>query len=203
MNLRSFIKTLTAKIPFQGSLKFHEPMSRHTTLKTGGPADLWIRPWNRLFPTWTKTLLEAAETEGIPVFFLGRGANLLVSDKGIRGIVLDTGSWQSGSAGLLRSPLKSPFISPSKTPLVEEKEEGDLSVKVLSGSSVDDLADYLAARSLSGLEFLAGMPGSVGGAVWMNARCYGKSVSDVLMETEILDENRCILSIPFFGGLWL
>ena len=71
------------------------------------------------------------------------------------------------------------------------------SVSVLSGTSVDGLTSRLAERGLSGLEFLAGMPGSVGGAVWMNARCYEKSVSDVLLETEILDENCHRQRVPF------
>jgi UDP-N-acetylmuramate dehydrogenase len=182
MDLRKFIKDLNGKTPFSGSLKFNEPMSRHTTFKTGGPADLWVRPGKRVFITWTASLLKAAEAENIPVFILGKGANLLVSDKGIRGIILDTGSWK----GARKIAAK-----------VEEGGKGAVSVHVLSGTSVDWLIDWLAARRLSGLEFLAGMPGSVGGALWMNARCYEKSVSDGLIETEILDENRNILSVPF------
>ena len=172
MDLRSFIKKVNAKTPFSGSLKFHEPMSRHTTFKCGGPADLLVRPGKKAFLNWSAALLEAAEAEGIPVFILGMGANLLVSDKGIRGLVLDTASWKG-------------------------VQSGKQTVKVLSGSPVNRLTDWLASRGLSGLEFLAGMPGSVGGALWMNARCYGKSVSDVLLETEILDENRKVISLPY------
>jgi UDP-N-acetylmuramate dehydrogenase len=80
-----------------------------------------------------------------------------------------------------------------------EKGEGNSSllVKALSGTLVDSLTQRLADQGLSGLEFLAGMPGSVGGAVWMNARCYEKSVSSVLAETEILDENFETVTIPF------
>ena len=184
MDLRSFIKKINAKTPFSGSLKFREPMSRHTTFKTGGPADLLVRPAKTVFPVWAAALLEAAEQEGIPVFTMGKGANLLVSDKGIRGIVLDTGSWKGAEK--------------------EEKESGKwgmvngtLSVKALSGTTVDRLCDWLARRNLAGLEFLAGMPGSIGGAVWMNARCYEKSVNDVLVETEILDESRRTLTVPY------
>jgi UDP-N-acetylmuramate dehydrogenase len=178
MDLRKFIKDLNGKTSFSGSLKFHEPMSVHTTFRTGGPADLWVRPGKRIFMPWTASLLKAAGAEGIPVFILGKGAKLLVSDKGIRGIVLDTGSWK----GAVK---------------IEEGDKAAPSVKVLSGTSVDWLVDWLGLRSLSGLEFLAGMPGSVGGALWMNARCYEKSVSDVLIETEVLDENQNILLVPF------
>jgi UDP-N-acetylmuramate dehydrogenase len=114
-----------------------------------------------LFPGVTGRLLRRAEEAGLPVFILGGGANLLVSDKGIRGIVLDTGGW-NGVRG-----------------------EGELYVR--SGTTVEEMTAYAAAKGLSGLEFLAGMPGTLGGALWMNARCYEKSLSDVLVETEILD----------------
>ena len=177
MDLHKFIKKVNAKTPFSGSLKFDESMSRHTTFRTGGPADLWVRPKKAIFAVWTAALLEAAEYEGIPVFILGKGANLLVSDKGIRGIVLDTGFWKGAYK--------------------EEGKGGAISVRALSGTSVDWLCNWLAWRNLSGLEFLAGMPGSVGGALYMNARCYDKSVSDVLAETEVLDKNRGIVSVPF------
>ena len=179
MDLRNFIKKLNAKNSFSGSIKFDEQMSKHTTFKTGGPADLWVRPAKPVFVNWTASLLRLAGAEGIQVFVLGKGANLLVSDRGIRGIVLDTGSWKGFEEKL------------------ETQDSGFFSVKALSGNSVDRLVDRLAAKNLSGLEFLAGMPGSVGGAVWMNARCYEKSVSDVLIETEILDENFAVISVPF------
>jgi UDP-N-acetylmuramate dehydrogenase len=147
-------------------------MAAHTTFKAGGPADVWVRPQAEGFPEYAAALLRAARAEGIPVFILGGGANLVVSDKGIRGIVLDMTGWQ----GLVM---------------------GEGRVTVRSGTAVNRLVDDLAALGWGGLEFLAGMPGTAGGAVWMNARCYEKSVSDVLAETEILDENREIQRIPF------
>jgi UDP-N-acetylmuramate dehydrogenase len=108
----------------------------------------------------------------IPLFILGGGANLVVADRGIRGIVLDTTGWTGwdfseapGSGGRL------------------------VSMTVRSGTAADAAADAAAERGWGGLEFLAGMPGSIGGAVWMNARCYEKQVSDALLRTEILDES--------------
>jgi UDP-N-acetylmuramate dehydrogenase len=163
---------------FSGFLCFDEPMSAHCTFKAGGKADVWVRPDKLIFPLYTAKLLKIAGEEGIPVFVLGAGANVLVSDRGFRGIVLATGSWEG-------------------TEETEKEGEGAFSVKALSGTRIDDLVDDLATRGLSGLEFLAGMPGSVGGAVWMNARCYGKSVSDALLETEILNENFEREKIPF------
>ena len=183
MDLRDFIKSVNEKTPFKGLIKYNEPMFKHTSFRTGGEADVLIRPGKTVFPSWTATMLSEAKSNGIPVFILGGGANLLVSDKGIRGIVLDTGSWR----GMVRC-----------------NTVGDVcKIKVLSGTIVDNLTDILASRGFSGMEFLAGMPGSVGGAVWMNARCYEKSISDVLMDTEIvdftnsIDENFNIRVIPF------
>jgi len=159
------------KSPF--SIRYNEPMSRHTTFKIGGMADVWVRPARDIFPEYSAELLKAAEAEGIPVFILGAGANIVVRDGGIRGIVLDTGAYR----GIGKREERSDGVGAS------------FSVSVLAGTSVDGLSSRLADRGLSGLEFLAGMPGSTGGAVWMNARCYEKSVSDVLLETEILDEK--------------
>ncbi|GHV69977.1 UDP-N-acetylenolpyruvoylglucosamine reductase [Spirochaetia bacterium] len=156
--------------PFSGEIRFDEPMARHTSFRVGGPADCWVRPGGE-FPAYAPRLLAEARREDIPVFILGGGANLLVGDRGIRGIVLDTGRW----AG----------FSPENS----RENGGECIVRVCSGSSVDEITAAAAEKSLGGLEFLAGMPGSVGGAVWMNARCYEKEVADVLVETEFLDES--------------
>ena len=180
--LQKFMEKINSEGKFKGLIKYDEAMSEHCTFKAGGPADVWVRPGKAVFKSYAARLLGAAKQEGIPVFILGAGANILVSDRGIRGIVLDTGSW----AGSL------PVIHRDNSPNFDES-----AVCALSGTQVDKLVDSLARRGLSALEFLGGMPGSVGGAVWMNARCYEKSISDVLLETEILDENYEIQKIPF------
>jgi len=145
-------------------VRFNEPMSRHTTFKVGGPADIWLRAHGDSFPAFCAELIFRARREGIPVFILGGGANIVVSDKGIRGIVLDMGAWEGESVCA---------------------DEGELVLK--SGTIIDDAVDIAAASGLGGLEFLAGMPGTVGGAVWMNARCYGKEIADVLSWVEYID----------------
>ena len=166
-------------------IRYDEPMSRHSTFKVGGRADVWVRPGKDIFPGYAANLLKNAKLEGIPVFILGAGANIVVSDRGIRGIVLDTGAFRGiGKREDRKVPQAEEFEA-----LKAQRNTAFFSVSVLSGTSVDGLSSRLAERGLSGLEFLAGMPGSVGGAVWMNARCYEKSVSDVLIETEILDED--------------
>jgi UDP-N-acetylmuramate dehydrogenase len=171
LTLQRFIEKINSQTGFTGFLSFDEPMSWHTTFRVGGPADLFIRPEGGMFPEYAALLRESARNEGIPLFVLGGGANIVVADAGIRGIVLDTGGWRGVfSAGT------------------------DLSVR--AGTPVDDVVEAAAAAGLGGLEFLAGMPGAMGGAVWMNARCYGRSVSDALVETEIFDEFGARLRVP-------
>jgi UDP-N-acetylmuramate dehydrogenase len=143
-------------------IRYEEPMCEHTTFKVGGPADCWLCPRGENFPSFCVSLLSRAKDAKIPVFILGGGANIVVSDKGIRGIVLDMGAWNGIT-------------------LTEE----ELIVK--SGTTMDETAESASAFELSGLEFLAGMPGTIGGAVYMNARGFGTEISDVLSWTEILD----------------
>jgi len=154
-------KSLTEN-PCKTEIRYDEPMSGHTTFKVGGSADCWLQPEGESFPLFCASLLHNAAAAGIPVFVLGGGANIVVSDKGIRGIVLDTGAWKGCS-----------------------KDREELIVK--SGTAMDEASEYTASVNLCGLEFLAGIPGSIGGGVYMNARCYGREIADVLKWTEVID----------------
>jgi len=145
---------------------YEEPMARRCTFRVGGPADCLLRPSGEGFPAFAASLLSRVRDEGIPVFILGGGANIVVGDSGIRGVVLDTSGWVG----------------------CERLGEGLLRFR--SGTSMDEAALTAARAGLSGLEFLAGMPGSIGGAVWMNARCYGREAADALEETEGIDFSR-------------
>jgi UDP-N-acetylmuramate dehydrogenase len=151
-------------------------LSAHTTFKVGGPADVWIRPSADVFEDYAASLLTSARAEGTQVFILGGGANIVPQDAGFRGIVLDAG----GYAGLLA------------------EEPG--AATFAAGSPVDAAVETAAIRGWGGFEFLAGMPGSIGGAVYMNARCYETSVSDRLMETVVLELDDGVFrkrAIPF------
>ena len=159
------VDSCTKENPCDLDVRFEEPMSAHSTFKAGGLADCYLRPSGDGFPVFATALLAAARAEGVPVFILGGGANILAADEGVRGIVLDIGGW-AGETG---------------------QRQGDGVVEFRSGTVLDDAAEIAAGAGLSGLEFLAGMPGSIGGAVWMNARCYGCEIADVLYETEIID----------------
>jgi UDP-N-acetylmuramate dehydrogenase len=162
------IESCREKAPCDLEIRQNEPMSAHCTFKTGGPADFWLKPSCEGFPAFTAALLAVANVESVPVFFLGGGANILVADKGIRGIVLDTG----GLAGEVA---------------FSGKHDQQNQLQFRSGTSLDAAANISAEAGLSGLEFFAGMPGSIGGAVYMNARCYGQETADVLTETEVID----------------
>ena len=155
--VRNFLK----KINISGEIRENEPLRLHTTFKVGGPADLFIRP--RTAEEFV-AVLKAAREETLPFFILGGGANLLVSDRGIRGVTVDTSRLAE-----LRVEAGTLFAG--------------------AGLPVSAASEKAAEESLAGLEFIYAMPGSVGGALWMNARCYDFSVSDVLASVRYLDEN--------------
>jgi len=160
--IQKIIEQCLDKNPCKVDIRYNEPMKEHTTFKTGGPADCWLSPCGEGFVSFCASLLNCSRRAGIPVFVLGGGANIVVSDRGIRGIVLDINAWNGA--------------------LCANEEEFILK----SGTGIDQAANIAAAAGLAGLEFLAGMPGTIGGALWMNARCYGSEIADVLKWAEII-----------------
>jgi len=166
-NIRKIIEHSLELFPCDAGVRYKEPMSDHTTFKVGGPADCYLRPHGETFPGFCTELISQARKKNVPVFILGGGANIVVSDKGIRGIVLDMGAWRGQSVWALCA------------------EKDELIIK--SGTEIDQAVDIAVSPQLSGFEFLAGMPGTIGGAIWMNARCYSKEVSDILSWTEIIN----------------
>jgi len=165
--IKQIIEQCLKENPCEAEIRCNEPMKDHTTFKIGGPADVWISPDGEGFSGFCVSLLNRCLDQNIPLFVLGGGANIVVSDKGIRGIVLDMNAWRGESVWMLCAENKDELI-------------------LKSGTGIDEAADNACAAGLSGLEFLAGMPGTVGGALWMNARCYGKEISDVLSWAEVI-----------------
>lgn len=159
------VKKNRGKINIRGSLREDEPMAAHTTFRVGGPADLFAEPADA---EDLATLLGFCRDEGIPAFVLGGGANILVSDRGIRGMVITMSRFSTLS-------IESETLS------------------VGAGLPVSDAAAWCAERGYAGIHFLYAMPGSVGGAVWMNARCYDGEVFDVLEWVDLLtrDGREC------------
>jgi UDP-N-acetylmuramate dehydrogenase len=168
--IKEIINKCQKETPCEISVRYDEPMKDHTTFKVGGPADCWLCPAGEGFSSFCINILNSCRAEKIPVFILGGGANIVVSDKGIRGIVLDMSGWK----GEIRS------------------KENEIIFK--SGTSIDEAVDTACAAGLSGLEFLAGMPGTIGGAVWMNARCYESEIAEVLNWVEIISIEQATKS---------
>jgi UDP-N-acetylmuramate dehydrogenase len=177
------VRGVASAVRFSGELRRDEPMAGHTTFKVGGPAEVWARPSAECFSDFAAALMGKARALGIPLFILGGGANLVAADRGIPGIVLDTTAWTGWDFS-------------------EAPGSGGQAVfmRVRSGTPADAAADAAAERGWGGLEFLAGMPGSIGGAVWMNARCYERQVSEALLRTEIFDETLRRLWVPRVEG---
>ncbi len=148
-------------------------MSRHTTFGIGGPAELFVQPAD---PAELPALFARLRAEAVPCFPLGAGANILVADRGIRGAVVDF------------SELRGCRLSSGPA--------GEVGLECLAGTPVSAVCEQALRLSLSGLEFLYSMPGSVGGAVWMNARCYSRSVSDVLSGVELAEPAGVRLHLP-------
>lgn len=145
-----------------GTVKKNEPLSLYTTMKIGGPADLFIEPCS--IEGLTK-VMDAIRKHHLKWRAIGRGSNLLVSDNGIEGAIIRLGKDLGG---------------------VEINGE---EIKVGSGYSLVSLATMISKKGLSGLEFASGIPGSVGGAVYMNAGAHGSDISNILTKAHILFED--------------
>ena len=158
----SFSKNALLKISEMvepSSSKFDEPMSRHTTLRMGGPADLWFEPATK---DELSTVVIYCAKNKIPVTSVGGGSNLLVRDGGIRGVVLSTKR-------------------------LREIERRDNSIRVSAGVSTGKVLSMATAWELGGVEFLGGVPGSVGGGLVMNAGTYLGEFKDVTGQVTSID----------------
>ena len=147
------------KIPFAEN----EMLSAHTTFKIGGPAEIFASPQNA---EQAASAVRFCKENGVKLFPLGKGSNLLVSDEGASGIVLHFGNEMS------------------KIRLLDEE-----TIYCEAGASLAKLCSFALENSLTGLEFAYGIPGSVGGAVFMNAGAYGGEIKDVILYAEHIDEN--------------
>lgn len=147
----------------------NELMSRHTTFRIGGPADLFLLP-NTVEEI--KKIREICIQEQESYFILGNGSNLLVSDSGFRGVIIQT----------YRN-------------LAQIQVEEDC-IRAQAGALLSGIAQAAKAASLTGFEFAAGIPGTLGGAVVMNAGAYGGEMKDVLKEATVLDSEGQIRRIP-------
>ena len=146
------------------NLYYDEPMAKHTSFKIGGPADVFIKEVNI---EELKEILDLSKKNQIPLTIIGNGSNLLVTDKGIRGITA-------------KLNLKD----------IEIKNENNKQIiKVEAGVPVGLLAQKLLKEEITGFEELSGIPGTIGGAVIMNAGAHGKELKDILKKVTAMDYN--------------
>ncbi|MGA2192640.1 MAG: UDP-N-acetylmuramate dehydrogenase [Nitrospirota bacterium] len=166
------IEGLLKESGFLGSVRIMEPMSKHTTLGIGGPAEAMAFPEDG---DGLSRLRALASANGVPVFILGGGSNLLVRDGGIEGLVINTSRMDG---------------------VISERTDGEkFLVRAGAGAPLPKLANYCSEEGLSGLEFAAGIPGTVGGAVYMNAGAYGFEIKDVLHKIHVVAEDGTSLDL--------
>jgi len=165
MNQYLKYKDLFEKIYLENEIMIDVEMKNHIYFKVGGPADIFLTP---------KSVEQLAETvkicreNNIPYFIIGNGSNLLVKDGGMRGVVI------------------------ALTKLNKIQSKGNF-IKADAGVLLKDVSDKAVENSLTGFEFACGIPGSVGGAVFMNAGAYGGEIKNVILEAEVMDNEGNII----------
>ena len=139
-----------------------EPLSRHTSFQIGGPAALFCEPQNK---RQLARAVAVCRQAGVRYYLLGKGTNILFADEGFDGVVIHIGE------------------------VLGNIECNGLSVTAQAGAALSKVCIAAANEGLSGLEFAYGIPGCVGGAVYMNAGAYGGEIKDVLACATFLDET--------------
>ena len=150
------------------SILIDEPMSRHTTFRVGGPADFFVTPKAK---EEVRDVIRICKEAGMPYYIIGNGSNLLVSDAGYRGVIVQIYKEMN-----------------------EVKVEGDL-VKAQAVALLSGIAAKALGAELSGFEFASGIPGTIGGACVMNAGAYGGEMKDVLESVTVLTGEGKIIEL--------
>lgn len=164
--MKQFMDEVRAQMP-ELVIRQEEPMSKHTTFRVGGPAELYACPGTEELAA----LLALARKASLPVTVIGNGSNLLVGDGGIAGLVVEIGDRMNA---------------------VRADRE---CVRAQAGALLSVTAQAAAAAGLGGMEFAAGIPGSVGGAVVMNAGAYGGEMKDILRSVQVLTDTGNVLHL--------
>ena len=151
------------------NVKQQEPMSRHTTFRIGGPADFYLCPHST---KEVQEIVEICKEENLPYFVLGNGSNLLVSDKGYRGVVIQL--WKNFSDITVK----------------------DCCIQAKAGALLSKVAAEALEAGLTGMEFASGIPGTIGGAAFMNAGAYGGEMKDIIKSVKVLDTQGEVRVLP-------
>ncbi|HZK20259.1 MAG TPA: UDP-N-acetylmuramate dehydrogenase [Treponemataceae bacterium] len=161
--LRKIAENINRAPEFVGTMQYNISMREHTSFRVGGPAEIFITPMSQHSFLFVIHYLQNTQQNYV---VLGQGSNIVVSDKGISGFVIST-------AGLDSIEYKT-----------DTKE-----LRCGAGCTFEKITQFCIENSLSGIEAFAGLPGSVGGAVFMNARCYNCSISDILVATKYVNKK--------------
>ncbi len=171
----------TAKIPY----KENEPLAPKSTFKVGGTARLFIMPET---PEQLESVISAARSSELPFFVTGGASNVVYPDGAYEGAIIST------------QQIKEIFYDPDET-----TPDGSVLVTCQCGVPMAAFVDFCTKKNLSGAEQFAGLPGTVGGAVYMNARCFDRSVSDLLYSTthiEFTGAKSKLVELPFNTSDW-
>lgn len=168
----NYLKELYNKIS-KDKISLNELMSKHTSIKIGGPAEIFIKATTI---EEVKIVVDIANKNNIPLYVIGNGSNLLVKDEGVKGIVLN------------------PKLEKIH---IEQHNKDNNTIKIIAESGVllGLLSQKLMQNSITGLEELSGIPGTIGGAVRMNAGAHGKEMKDVVEKTTYIDMKGNVYTI--------
>ena len=160
------------------NVKYNEPMSKHTSFRVGGNADIFAIVYSE--EKLTK-VIRLAKKMSMPITIVGNGTNLLVKDGGIRGLVI---KYIANDYTIMDTEELKDKVDSDKD---DENNNKSKITTVSSGMTNARLAKILLDNSLSGFEFLAGVPGTIGGALFMNAGAFGGEIKDIVLNTKYID----------------
>ena len=167
MEIKNLLENSNIDIPKE-NIKYNEPMSKHTSFKVGGLAECYVKidDVNQL-----KQLLDLVQKNKIPYFILGNGSNILVTDNGVKGIVIQ--------------------INIKKYEIIQK--ENHIEAIIGAGNKLSEVAQKFLKEEITGFEELSGIPGTFGGAIKMNAGAHKKEMKDIVESVTVLDENNNLL----------
>jgi UDP-N-acetylmuramate dehydrogenase len=148
---------------FRGHIALHEPLSKYTSFRIGGPADYYIEPADK---EDVLVIVRYLKEHEIPFMMMGKGSNMLVSEEGVRGAIINM---EEGVNNI--------------------RLDGDR-VVVEAGMTMSRFVDFCIQHGFRGVEMLSGIPGTIGGALMMNAGAYGGEISDFLIDVELLRDGQ-------------
>ena len=191
MEIDNIYRMLIQKIEIE-NIRLNEDMNRYTSFKIGGKADILVLAKSIQD---IENVLKIVKENDIPLTILGNGTNVLIKDNGIRGIVL-----KIDLQGINIEKNEQDFENEAIIDMVAENDEkytleNSVIVEVAAGEKNAKLAKVLLDNEIQGFEFAAGIPGTLGGAVRMNAGAYGGEMKDIVVETIYIDENGEIKTI--------